>query len=140
MDLSPRLDLAASAQPAQRPRPPIWVVGVWPRMQSMRRALRCDGLIPAIMTPNREHAAITPEHVREVRAWLTEQGKGPDFDIVAEGETPAGDAAEAAAQVLPWEQAGATWWIESRWSPSVNNPRMGDARQRIAAGPPGSRG
>src|SRR5512133_3420780 len=35
--------------PVQRPRIPIWVVGAWPRMKSMQRALRYDGLLPSIM-------------------------------------------------------------------------------------------
>jgi alkanesulfonate monooxygenase SsuD/methylene tetrahydromethanopterin reductase-like flavin-dependent oxidoreductase (luciferase family) len=32
--------------PVQTPRIPIWVVGAWPRMKSMCRVLRCDGLLP----------------------------------------------------------------------------------------------
>jgi hypothetical protein len=34
------------ARPVQQPRVPIWVVGAWPRPKSMRRVLRCDGLLP----------------------------------------------------------------------------------------------
>jgi alkanesulfonate monooxygenase SsuD/methylene tetrahydromethanopterin reductase-like flavin-dependent oxidoreductase (luciferase family) len=34
---------------AQGHRVPIWVVGAWPRPNSMRRALRFDGLIPAVV-------------------------------------------------------------------------------------------
>lgn len=37
--------------PVQQPRIPIWVVGAWPRPRSMQRALRWDGILPAIMTP-----------------------------------------------------------------------------------------
>src|SRR6201998_1247769 len=40
-----RLDLSAAAKPVQD-RIPIWVVGVWPAPRSMRRVLRCDGIIP----------------------------------------------------------------------------------------------
>ena len=40
-----RLDLSSAARPVQD-RIPIWVVGVWPAPRSMRRVLRCDGIIP----------------------------------------------------------------------------------------------
>src|ERR1700761_9402798 len=39
-----RLDLTRAAQPVQQ-RIPLWVVGVWPRPKSLRRALRCDGIV-----------------------------------------------------------------------------------------------
>ena len=32
--------------PVQQPRIPIWVVGAWPRMKSLRRALYWDGILP----------------------------------------------------------------------------------------------
>jgi alkanesulfonate monooxygenase SsuD/methylene tetrahydromethanopterin reductase-like flavin-dependent oxidoreductase (luciferase family) len=35
--------------PIQKPRIPIWVVGAWPRMKSMQRVLRYDGLLPNVM-------------------------------------------------------------------------------------------
>ncbi|HVI19004.1 MAG TPA: LLM class flavin-dependent oxidoreductase, partial [Gaiellales bacterium] len=40
-----RDDLIRVGRPVQE-RIPIWVVGVWPRPRSMRRVLRCDGIIP----------------------------------------------------------------------------------------------
>src|SRR5215216_1241840 len=49
MDLEARTDLASTAKPVQQPRIPIWVVGAWPRPKSMRRVLRCDGLLPVCM-------------------------------------------------------------------------------------------
>ena len=36
----------------QQPRIPTWVVGVWPRMKSMRRVARYDGWIPNYAPPN----------------------------------------------------------------------------------------
>ena len=33
---------------------PVWVVGVWPRPKSMRRVLRCDGIIPQFEVEGRE--------------------------------------------------------------------------------------
>ena len=40
-----RTDLDSAGRPVQE-RIPVWVVGVWPRPKSLRRALRCDGIIP----------------------------------------------------------------------------------------------
>jgi alkanesulfonate monooxygenase SsuD/methylene tetrahydromethanopterin reductase-like flavin-dependent oxidoreductase (luciferase family) len=128
-----RADLNAAVRPAQ-PRIPIWVVGVWPRPKSMRRVLRCDGIIPQYEVDGRAEG---PDDAREVRAWLAGHGAGPGFDMVAEGETPAGDPGAAAAAVGPWAEAGCTWWLETRWEmPHHSAERMAQIRERLAAGPP----
>jgi alkanesulfonate monooxygenase SsuD/methylene tetrahydromethanopterin reductase-like flavin-dependent oxidoreductase (luciferase family) len=128
-----RLDLTSAARPAQE-RIPIWVVGVWPRPKSLRRALRCDGIIPQYELDGRGPA---PDDARAVRGWLDEHGAGPAFDIVADGETPAEDPAAAAALVAPWADAGCTWWLETRWEmPHDSAGRMRQIEERLAAGPP----
>jgi len=77
------------------------------------------------------------EAIRSLRAWLTEQGAKPDFDVLAEGETPADDPEAAAAAVEPWADAGCTWWLETRWEMPQHTPeRMRQVRERLAAGPP----
>lgn len=126
-----RDDLTRAAQPVQE-RIPIWVVGVWPRPKSMRRALRCDGLIPQYQDEPPQ-----PEQVRDIRAWLAAQGAPAGLDVVAQGETPAGDPAAAAAAVAAWAAAGCTWWLETRWELPHDSPeRMREIRERLAAGPP----
>ncbi len=128
-----RLDLAAAAQPVAE-RIPLWVVGVWPRPKSLRRALRCDGIIPQYDLDGREPG---PDDVRALRGWLAGHGAGPGFDIVADGETPADDPAAAGAKVAPWADAGCTWWLETRWEmPHESAERMSQIRERLAAGPP----
>lgn len=128
-----RTDLAAAARPVQE-RIPLWVVGVWPRPKSLRRALRCDGVIPQYQLDGR---AGGPDDARALRAWLAGHDAGRDFDIVADGETPAGDPAAAAAVVGPWADAGCTWWLETRWEMPHDSPeRMAQIRERLAAGPP----
>ncbi len=121
-----RADLSAAARPVQD-RIPIWVVGVWPAPRSMRRVLRCDGIIPQYAPADGEPG---PGRAAEVRQWLTGQGLPADFDVIADGETPAGDAAAAAAAVAPWAAAGCTWWLETRWE------ARDQFRERLAAGPP----
>ena len=126
-----RDDLAQVGRPVQE-RIPIWVVGAWPRPKSMRRVLRCDGVLPQY-PPGQD----TPDELRRLRAWLTAQGGSPDLDVIAEGETPADDPAAASALVKPWSDAGATWWLETRWQMPHHSPaRMQDVRTRLTAGPP----
>jgi alkanesulfonate monooxygenase SsuD/methylene tetrahydromethanopterin reductase-like flavin-dependent oxidoreductase (luciferase family) len=128
--LSERDELAEVVRPVQE-RIPIWVVAVWPRPKSMRRALRCDGVIPG-NTP-------TPESIREMRAWLAAQGAPPTIDVLTEGETPTDDPTRAADLVAPWAEAGCTWWMETRWEiPHNADERMTEVRARITAGPPRS--
>jgi alkanesulfonate monooxygenase SsuD/methylene tetrahydromethanopterin reductase-like flavin-dependent oxidoreductase (luciferase family) len=131
-----RMDLSAAAQPVQR-RIPLWVVGVWPRPKSMRRVLRCDGILPQFQVDDGDGG---PEDARAARAWLTEHGADPGLDMVIDGETATDDPAGAAALTGRWAQAGATWWLESRWGGTDDLPaRIAGMTQRLAAGPPASR-
>jgi alkanesulfonate monooxygenase SsuD/methylene tetrahydromethanopterin reductase-like flavin-dependent oxidoreductase (luciferase family) len=115
--------------PVQRPRIPIWVVGAWPSKKSMNRALRYDGLI--VYTTRGE---ITLQDVREMKGYVEDNREADGtFDVVVEGETPGDDAGRAAETVRPFAETGATWWIESPWTPP-NDPD--DLRRRIEQGPP----
>jgi alkanesulfonate monooxygenase SsuD/methylene tetrahydromethanopterin reductase-like flavin-dependent oxidoreductase (luciferase family) len=128
-----RMDLGRAAMPVQD-RIPIWVVGAWPRPKSMLRVLRCDGVIPEYYLDGRQH---TPDDARAVKTWLTSHGASPGLDMIADGETPAGDRAAAAAAVVPWAEAGCTWWLETRWAlPDDPAERSRQVRERLAAGPP----
>lgn len=109
-----------------RSRIPIWVVGAWPRPKSMRRVLRCDGVIP--------QTTITATTIAKIRSWLTDHGAPTDFDIVVDGETQ--DVSDVNGPTALGE-AGATWWIESRWAmPHHSRERMDEVRERLGAGPP----
>lgn len=128
-------DFVDAGRPVQQP-VPIWVVGAWPRPRSMRRAARCDGVVPEYHLDSREP---TSEDARALKAWLSDHGARPDIDIVAEGETPADDVAAARARVAARAELGCTWWLETRWQRSAEEPvRLGEVRERILAGPPRS--
>jgi alkanesulfonate monooxygenase SsuD/methylene tetrahydromethanopterin reductase-like flavin-dependent oxidoreductase (luciferase family) len=130
---SGRFGLAEMAQPVQRPIP-IWVAARWPRPKSLRRALRCQGILPEFVPEGREQG---PDDVRALRAWLAEHGAPGDLDVVIDGETPADDPATAAAQVKAWADAGTSWWVESRWGmPDTQDERVQAMTERLAAGPP----
>jgi hypothetical protein len=139
VDLEARQDLAETAAPVQK-RIPIWVVGAWPRPKSMRRVLRCDGLLPACMDEN-GFRATTTDDIEAMLGWLVSRGTHiglrPDFDVVMEGETPADDPDAAAAVVARWAEAGCTWWLETRWEmPHHSTDRMRQVQERLEAGPP----
>jgi alkanesulfonate monooxygenase SsuD/methylene tetrahydromethanopterin reductase-like flavin-dependent oxidoreductase (luciferase family) len=128
-----RDDLVAAVKPVAE-RIPIWVVGVWPRPKSMRRVLRCDGIIPQWDLDGREG---TPDDAAAARAWLAEHGARADLDMVAEGETPPDDPTAASGTLTPWARAGCTWWLETRWEIDKADPEsMALVRDRLAAGPP----
>lgn len=121
-------------RPVQTPRIPIWVVGTWPREKSMQRALRYDGLLPYKLNADNSPAEMTPDDIRAMKAYISERRtENTPYDIVWEGETPADDPVRAAEMVRPWAEAGATWWIESRWGVG---PRLEETRERIRQGPP----
>jgi alkanesulfonate monooxygenase SsuD/methylene tetrahydromethanopterin reductase-like flavin-dependent oxidoreductase (luciferase family) len=130
VDLTARAgDLATQGRPVQ-PRVPIWVVGGWPREKSMLRSLRCDGVVPMCFDDEGKYRATRPDDVRAVRDWVGERRDGgvAGFDVIQEGETQPGAAADA--EVRRWTDAGATWWLESRWLAPAQTAA------RLAAGPP----
>ncbi|HEX2849556.1 MAG TPA: LLM class flavin-dependent oxidoreductase [Acidimicrobiales bacterium] len=136
VDLRPRVELFGEFTPVQQPHPPLWCVGAWPRPRSMRRVLRCDGWLPNVLDAGGEHRSATPDDVRAARAWFDATGPVRDgFDVIVEGETPADDAGAASAIVAPWADAGATWWLDARWSVDAADRRR-VVEERLAAGPP----
>ncbi len=103
-------------RPVQQPRIPLWVVGAWPRPKSMRRALKCDGVLPVRLDAAGQFAALTPAEVAEVKAYIEANRAGQTpFDIVIEGSTAGLDAIERQTRLAALQDAGATWWIEGLW-------------------------
>lgn len=121
--------------PVQQPRIPIWVVGAWPSEKSMQRALRYDGLLPNVLGEDGRvrMSPPTPNEVRAMVAYAAARRPAHEpFDVVVEGETPGDDLPAARAQVQPYAEAGATWWIEALWTA----PNLDRVRTRIVQGPP----
>ena len=113
----------------QSPRIPIWVPGVWQKPKSMERALRWDGIIPQ---KHKSMSRMTASEIRELKRFVDEH-RQPDtpFDIIAGGETSGTNHAAAVKKVRPFTKAGATWWLESKWTFSFD-----EVRERIKQGPP----
>src|SRR6266545_739175 len=117
--------------PVQRPRIPIWVVGILSSERSMRRALRWDGILAQT-----EAVDEITEMVRRVDAERPGDLGAERFDIVVQGSTPADDPVAGRATVRPYADAGASWWIDGNW----DDPTVDALRHRIRAGPPGPPG
>ncbi len=124
-------------KPVQTPRVPIWVVGAWPRMKSMRRVLRCDGVIPIKMNDDRSMVEMKPDDIQAMKAYIDENRTlTTPFDIVMEGETPGDDGEKAASIVRPLAEAGVTWWLEAVWGTPESQGGLEGMRGRMRQGPP----
>jgi alkanesulfonate monooxygenase SsuD/methylene tetrahydromethanopterin reductase-like flavin-dependent oxidoreductase (luciferase family) len=131
--------------PAQRPRPPVWVVGARvvgrTAQPSLARAARWDGLLPAILDQAGYRPLAGPDElaslVTEVRALRTAGGLAPaPYDVVIEA-----DSSREFIQLDPpapaaWAAAGATWWVESWWTIGRGPVGLAELKRRISAGPP----
>ncbi len=121
-------EMSMLPRPAQSPRIPVWVVGVWPKMKSMRRALDWDGIIPQ---KYKSMERMTPAEIQEMKQFIDERRtRTTPFDIVVGGVTPGGNRKRAVKIVRPFAEAGATWWLESVMA------SMDALRARIKQGPP----
>jgi alkanesulfonate monooxygenase SsuD/methylene tetrahydromethanopterin reductase-like flavin-dependent oxidoreductase (luciferase family) len=131
--------------PAQRPRPPVWVVGARvtgrATQPSLARAARWDGLLPAIIEDGAGRDMAGPAELAqiagEVKALRADAGLAAEpYDIVLEA-----DSTGEFMQLDPpapgeWEAAGATWWVESWWSIEPGADGLAEVRRRIETGPP----
>lgn len=125
----------APKPPLQKPRIPVWVVGVLGRDKSMRRVTNWDGWLPNKLDANGKHAPVTPDDIRAGKAWLAKHRRAETkFDIVVEGRTPGNKREKARAVVKEWADAGATWWLEAMWA--ARAPSIVKIRERIKQGPP----
>lgn len=129
------IDFMLPPPPVQKPRIPIWVVGAWPRLKSMQRALHYDGLLPNIMGEDGKvrMSPATPAEIFTIKAFIeANRAETSPYDIVVEGKTPGKDRSQAADVTRPFAEAGATWWIEAMWTTSS----LEHVLERIKQGPP----
>jgi alkanesulfonate monooxygenase SsuD/methylene tetrahydromethanopterin reductase-like flavin-dependent oxidoreductase (luciferase family) len=127
-------DLHFDPRPVQRPRIPVWPIGAWPHPKSLRRAARWDGVIVSDMSEGSDDEETSPAAVAGVTAWMRENraSSGP-FEVITEGITSGTDVVADRAKLEPLADAGATWFIESRWEADQSADTL---RERIRLGPP----
>ncbi|HWD77243.1 MAG TPA: LLM class flavin-dependent oxidoreductase [Kribbella sp.] len=118
----------------QRPRPPVWIAGYWPRKAPMRRAARWDGAVPLFASANHGQAPAV-EEVRELITFLNDQraGRSTPYDVIVGGISPAKDAGPL---IDPLAEAGATWWDERQLITGTDFYRLDPILRRIEQGPP----
>jgi alkanesulfonate monooxygenase SsuD/methylene tetrahydromethanopterin reductase-like flavin-dependent oxidoreductase (luciferase family) len=119
-------------KPVQQPRIPLWAVGAWPRPKSMRRVLKCDGLLAEKMNPEGQAEAVTPADIQAMKAYVeANRTLTTPFDIVVGGSTAGLERGQIQEKFLAWREAGVTWWVEGLWGEPEE-----EAAARIRCGPP----
>ncbi len=138
-------DVLVPDPPAQRPRPPVWVVGAWVvgrgAQPSLARAARWDGLLPAISDGGDGREPTGPDElaslIAEVLALRAAAGLADDpYDVIIEGDSTREFVQLDPPEPAAWAAAGATWWIESWWTVERGPDGLAEVRRRIEAGPP----
>jgi len=127
--------------PAQRPRPPVWVVGARvagrAAQPSLARAARWDGLLPSVAKDEGAGLDEFGSVVAEVRALRVAAGLADaPYDVVIEGDSTREFVQLDPPDPAAWAAAGATWWIESWWTIERGPAGLAEVRRRIEAGPP----
>jgi alkanesulfonate monooxygenase SsuD/methylene tetrahydromethanopterin reductase-like flavin-dependent oxidoreductase (luciferase family) len=120
----------------QRPRPPVWIAGYWPRKAPMRRAARWDGAVPLFLNANHGEAPPVDE-LRDLVGFLDQQraDRSTPYDVIVGGMSPT-DPAAARALIEPLAEAGATWWDERQLLGGTDFYRLTPVLDRIRQGPP----
>jgi hypothetical protein len=120
-------------KPVQQPRIPIWIPAIWPRKKSIQRVLKCDGVFLEKMDDSGKFVDVLPEDACAIRDYVAaNRTLTTPFDIIHGGKTGGLDRAELQDRLLPWAEAGVTWWVEGLWDLSEEQ-----VAQRILQGPPG---
>ncbi len=134
--------------PVHQPHPPVWVVGAHvvgaSRQRSLERAARWEGLLPTVVDEHAKEGAPSydldsfAEVLRIVREMREEAGlPWEGYDRVVEADSSR-EFVQLDGTPADWEEAGATWWVESWWSVTPGPEGLAEVRRRVEAGPPGA--
>ena len=58
------------------------------------------------------------------------------YDVVIEADSTGQFIALEPSDPATWEDAGATWWVESWWTIEPGPEGLAEVRRRVEAGPP----
>ena len=116
-------ELTLLPPPVQRPRPPIWVGGIWPRKGAVQRAARWDGACFYKLPGETPSDDMTADDVRALKASIQALRKSDaPFDIVVGGGARRADWEAERQHIRSVAEAGATWWVE--WVPPGDRDTM----------------
>jgi hypothetical protein len=120
-------------KPLQKPHVPIWVAGKWPNKKPFRRAARWDGVVPLHRSRNLK-AYLKPEEIIEIKKYINiHRQMDTPFDLCLSGILPAKNLDQDREIIKPYEEAGASWWIEFVYSGTGSLKKN---TERIQYGPP----
>ncbi len=120
--------------PLQQPRIPIWIAGVWPFKKPFQRAARWDGVCP-LKHPSQ---LMQPDDIQEMLASIWQfRMNNESFDVLASGNTSGTEHQKDLDLIMPYAEAGATWWQESFAGSDAEE--LEAVRTRVRRGPPGSK-
>jgi len=117
--------------PFQQPRIPIWIAGVWPFKKPFQRAARWDGVCPL------KHAdqLMQPDDIQEMLTYLQQfRTSDEPFEVLAYGNTSGTERQKDLDTIMPYVEAGTTWWQES--FAGSDSLELEAVRTRIRQGPP----
>jgi alkanesulfonate monooxygenase SsuD/methylene tetrahydromethanopterin reductase-like flavin-dependent oxidoreductase (luciferase family) len=132
LDAPGAADVVVGPRPVQQPRPPIWFGGMRPG--ALRRAARWDGWIALAVSDDGSEMVLAPDALAEMVGRVRDEREsiglaGEPFDVAIFAFSQPGRAEVPRA----FEDAGATWWLESL------SPMRGSLEELLAivdAGPP----
>jgi alkanesulfonate monooxygenase SsuD/methylene tetrahydromethanopterin reductase-like flavin-dependent oxidoreductase (luciferase family) len=114
--------------PAQQPRIPIWVAGIWPHKKPFQRAARWDGVFPLL-----DNKPMPPDDIRAMLAYIRQHRTSAEpFDVVAVGWAYEHGKEAGDALLEEYAEAGVTWWLEG-FNPEDTTAYV---RAHIEQGPP----
>lgn len=114
-------------KPVRTPSIPIWMPAIWPHKNSLRRALKCDGMILEKRDAEGNPANLTPKDIVEIRTFVAHHRQPTTpFEIVVNQKF---DSLEGSFS--QWEAAGTTWLVEELYGASIDEVAV-----RIQQGPP----
>lgn len=99
--------------PVQSPRVPVWVGGSTQAAAVLRRAARCDGIVPYKLTDTDRWSDFTADEIHAMAHQMPATGAGGrPFDIALGGRRRRDDERAERAYLREVAAAGATWWLE----------------------------
>lgn len=117
--------------PFQRPRIPIWIAGFWPSKKPFQRAAHWDGVCPLKQLGQ----LMPPGDIQEMLTYIRQfRTSSEPFDVLVAGNTSGSEHQKDLDIIMPYVEAGATWWQES--FAGSDTEELEAVRTRIRQGPP----
>jgi hypothetical protein len=106
----------------------VWTPAIWPYKSSLRRALKCEGVIPEKRDADGNPADLTPDDIVEIKAFADEnRDEAAPLDIVVNHKF---DTLQGPLSM--WREAGTTWLVEEMYDTPPE-----EVLAKIRQGPPG---